>query len=323
MCRILFSGDFCSKLENCDGISTGILDLLQSADYSIVNCKGPPIGNKEKIRKAGPAIYQHEKSISCLRNMGLDLVLSTNNHIMDYGCIGLTKTIDELRKNGLAFIGAGLSRMTAYEPIVIDFNDIKVGIVNGCEAQFGVLDESSKRECGYAWINHYEIDYQISKLRPHVDVLIVCAHAGLENYELPLYEWRSRYRNLCDLGADYIIACHPHVIQGYEQYGDKRIYYSLGNFYFPSYSNEDIGALLILDISASGVVREEHYGVKRCGIELGLFHESVNRIIPNITSMFEYKNNESLFDRMYKNEFCDNLFPYLCNSLNCFIRKRE
>src|SRR5690606_4046893 len=64
--------------------------------------------------------------------------------------------------------------------------------------------------------------------------VVVLAHAGLEESPVPQWQWKSRYRALCDKGADAVIASHPHVPQGYELYNGKLIAYSLGNFYFDS-----------------------------------------------------------------------------------------
>lgn len=50
--------------------------------------------------------------------------------------------------------------------------------------------------------------------------------------EQPLPEWRDMYKLFIDLGADAVIASHPHVPQGWEIYKGKPICYSLGNFCF-------------------------------------------------------------------------------------------
>ena len=76
-------------------------------------------------------------------------------------------------------------------------------------------------------------------LKKEVDFIIFFAHAGLEHYDVPLVEWRERYKRLCDLGVDAVVATHPHVPQGYEKYNNKYIFYSLGNFYFSEHSAID------------------------------------------------------------------------------------
>ena len=57
-------------------------------------------------------------------------------------------------------------------------------------------------------------------------------HAGVEYMSIPLPEWREIYKEYIDLGADAIVASHPHVPQGVEVYNGTPIFYSLGNFFF-------------------------------------------------------------------------------------------
>lgn len=76
---------------------------------------------------------------------------------------------------------------------------------------------------------------------------MVLNHGGVEYMDVPLPEWREVYKLWIDLGADTVIASHPHVPQGYELYKGKPICYSLGNFCFdtlrrdvPSHWNESL-----------------------------------------------------------------------------------
>lgn len=88
----------------------------------------------------------------------------------------------------------------------------------------------------------------MSQLRNEVDLIIFFAHAGLENYDIPLIEWRERYKRLCDLGVDCVVASHPHVSQGFEQYNGQYIFYSLGNLFFPgewSLDNDEYGCSIV------------------------------------------------------------------------------
>ena len=43
---------------------------------------------------------------------------------------------------------------------------------------------------------------------------------------------RKQYKKYLDYGADIVISHHPHVVNNYETFGDKIIFYSLGNFIF-------------------------------------------------------------------------------------------
>ncbi|GAG83200.1 unnamed protein product [marine sediment metagenome] len=70
-------------------------------------------------------------------------------------------------------------------------------------------------------------------------------HWGYEYVHYPHPGQIKLAHNLIDAGADLIFGHHPHVIQGYEEYDGKYIFYSLGNFQFGirdnKYTNVDIG----------------------------------------------------------------------------------
>ena len=106
-----------------------------------------------------------------------------------------------------------------------------MGVLAACEAEFGCFTEVCNRG-GYAWLNHHLLDDAVVELSRQVDIVILVARSGVEHVDIPLPEWRSRYKRLCDLGVDVVFGHHPHVPQGYEAYNQSLIFYSLGNFYF-------------------------------------------------------------------------------------------
>ncbi|PAV31087.1 hypothetical protein CIL05_00045 [Virgibacillus profundi] len=267
MTKIFICGDIVNY-GNDDGLicSSSLSKKISEADYSICNFEAPIEINSKPVPKSGPHHYQEKTTISGLDRQGFNLLCLANNHIMDYGESGLTATIKEAKQMGLETIGAGFNFNQAYEPVVKRFNNIKIGFINACEAQFGVIDYfSSENQPGYAWINHSEIDKRILELKKECDFVIVLAHAGLEHYDIPQKEWRLRFKHFCDLGADAVVGSHPHVPQGYEYYNDSIIFYSLGNFYFDSKKfrmKEDSSYSIILELGKNKKVDFEpifHY----------------------------------------------------------------
>lgn len=209
--------------------------VIYGADYSVCNFEAPVSGYGSPIPKSGPHHSQLPETVDGLKEQGFDLLLLANNHIMDFGYEALKATIDRAELVSIETVGAGHDFTSAYKPVVKDVNGLKVGMINACEAQFGVIDYfRSRNEPGYAWINHHEIDQAVMRLKEACDYVIVFSHAGLERYSVPQKEWRVRYKMLCDAGADVVIGSHPHVPQGYESYKKSFIFYSLGNFYFDS-----------------------------------------------------------------------------------------
>jgi poly-gamma-glutamate synthesis protein (capsule biosynthesis protein) len=231
--KILFAGDIVIYKTDKFSISERLKELFLEQDICVCNFEAP-IANSEKdlpALKAGPYICQGIASIEWIETVGFNLVSLANNHIMDYGNIGLKNTLDAFIDKNIPVIGAGFSFEEAYKPYFFKIEKIKVAFIALGQAEFGVF-KHDKIDSGYAWINHPSINNLVAETKKEVDFLYIISHAGVEQIIYPLPEWQTRYRELIDCGADGIIASHPHIIQGYEIYKNKHIFYSLGNFYF-------------------------------------------------------------------------------------------
>lgn len=156
-----------------------------------------------------------------------------NNHIMDYGEEGMIATIEAIGNAGGKYVGCRLWT-EAYKPLVISDGDLKVAILSISELQFGILHDkwTQSGKMGCAWINHVSVDDIVVEAKASSDYVIVFAHAGLEGLDVPLPEWRERYRRLVDCGDDCVIGGHTHIMQEYEIYKGKPFFYSGGNFMF-------------------------------------------------------------------------------------------
>ncbi|MFG6121497.1 CapA family protein [Thalassobacillus sp. B23F22_16] len=314
--------------EKEDGIfcSKDLANIISTADYSICNFEAPIEGVGYKRQKVGKHHFQRKSTISGLKHQGFDLLCLANNHIMDFGEKALQVTIQEAKNQGLDTIGAGKNFSEAYKPIVKTFNNIKVGFVNACEAQFGVLDYSSHPgHSGYAWINHSTIDQQIMQLKMECDFIILLAHAGLEHYNIPQKEWRMRYKHLCELGVDVVIASHPHVPQGYEKFKNSLIFYSLGNFYFDSENfkmKQDNSFSVILDLQKGKEINFELvYHHKENG-QLQLSPKDKQVDLYHLNQMLNV-NYEQLCEEMSVNIFNNKIRKNLVYSLVPFTYNGE
>lgn len=243
--RILFCGDLVLKDTSNYEISDSVKNYFNSFDYKIVNFEGPindPTTKEIKLIKAGPHVCNSEKTLELIKTLGINVAALSNNHIMDYGENALSYTLEQLKNNQVLSLGAGLLEnqdlKKIYEPLIIQDQNEKIALFNICQAEFGVVKNDSVK-AGYTWINHPLVNQLIQKYKESEYKIIIFAHAGVENEEYVLPEWRQRYHEFIEFGADYVIATHPHIIQGIELYKNKTIAYSLGNFFFPSENNGD------------------------------------------------------------------------------------
>lgn len=225
--KILLVGDICISQEY-PRMGEKLKKVIGLHDIVSCNLEGPVhVLDTRQVRKTGPSLMQSEKAIYILKNLGFDIFSISNNHIMDYGIEALKKTLETVGRESC--VGAGLNEESTYKALVKSTNGMKIGFISLAEWGFGALDDMS--ENGFAWINHPDVSKLVRDTKKEVDYLIVQAHAGIEDIELPLPIWRNKYKELIDWGADLIIGHHPHVPQGWEIYKNSKIYYSLGNFY--------------------------------------------------------------------------------------------
>lgn len=232
--KILFCGDFVFSGNNVFSVSPELQFYFDQQDFRIINYEAPVIDDNndvEPLIKAGPHVCNDSKGIEILKQLGIDATALANNHIMDYGSEALFNSKELLQQHGFKIFGAGNDFEDVYKPLILEQKNEKIAIFNLCQAEFGVM-KNSEIKAGYAWINHNSVNSRIKKYADEGFVVIVFAHAGVEDEEYVLPEWRNRYHEFIDFGASYVIASHPHIIQGIEDYKNAKIVYSLGNFLF-------------------------------------------------------------------------------------------
>lgn len=162
----------------------------------------------------------------------VEVVNLANNHTMDYWKEGYEDTKNTLSQHSIDYYG--------YETIHIEEVDgIKIGF-----AGFNVLK-------GYKQAKEDVIDaLEYMKLN-NVQIKIITFHWGIERD----YQFNKEQQELAhlsiDQGADLIVGHHPHVLQGIEQYKNKYIIYSLGNFVFGGNKNPKDKDSMILTYSVN------------------------------------------------------------------------
>lgn len=252
--KILFFGDFVAQEPKNITLSQNLQDLINSSDFSVCNFEAVISGEYQAVLKSGPALQQSSYSPEFLSSIGIDMVSLANNHCFDYGEAGLRSTVSSFQK--IIPIGVG-NFSEVYNVNVVTIRNIKVGFLALTQLETGALtNDCTEEDIGCAWINHPCVNSLILNIKNEVDYLFILSHAGVEDIEIPLPEWRTRYKELIDCGADAIIASHPHVPQGWETYSGKPIFYSLGNFCFESNCRDkywNIGLGVQICISLDGI----------------------------------------------------------------------
>lgn len=232
-CKVFFAGDVVLG-DDCIGgavLTENFFREIEDCDIKCCNLEAP-ISNASFFpqKKIGPNNSNSEQSIKALKQSGFNLVTLANNHIFDFGVAGIYKTIETLDKYGIEYVGAGTSHDQVYTPFIKVCNGVKVGILNFAENGFGAAIDN--QAYGFAYIFSEAIKQQLKEVCLYCDFVVGVCHAGPEMWNIPLPEWRQVYKGLIDIGVDVVVAHHPHVPQGWEDYKNGCIFYSLGNFAF-------------------------------------------------------------------------------------------
>jgi len=307
---LIFVGDVFLNKGDTIHIDKEILRYFHSCDIRSCNIEAPLESDIPAVVKAGPTLQQSKVVVKEMERNGFNLVCLANNHIMDHGKEALVSTLDTWH---IPCIGAGMDWYQATRPYIVEIGKMKVGFMAFGEAEFGAIIEDS--DAGFAWVNHPDTNNIIRQTKKECDILILQIHAGIELMDLPLPEWRRRYKELIDCGADAIVATHPHIPQGWEMYKGHPIFYSLGNFFFNTDHTHPFwnkGLVALINIHEDKSLSIEVKGVQRQGNTIQAwedeeFHNHTNTLCHKIQES-DYENNVNLmavdlWNRVYRRHY--------------------
>ena len=258
---LVFTGDIgfdrymYGKWDDEKLLSDDVLRFLHSADHVIANVEGPVAEAPQNTTQSGVQQLLHTidpAAIKVFKNMRADIWNICNNHIMDAGEYGIKCTLEYAKENGAKTIGAGMDIHEARKPVILDeaggIGLFGVGYQRACRKA-----DENKAGC-YSWSDLDAIQGTINEIKAKCRWCVVVAHAGEEFTPLPSPYTRERYHKYLEMGADIVVAHHPHVPMNYETVGDKIIFYSLGNFIFDtdyqrSQFNTEYGILVKLNFT--------------------------------------------------------------------------
>jgi poly-gamma-glutamate synthesis protein (capsule biosynthesis protein) len=215
-----------------------ITPLFKGADLAMVNLETPIAPNTGK--PGIPFCFNAPVALaSALKETGIDLVFTANNHAYDQLVKGVAETLEHLGAYNIKHAGSGLTRSDALAPIIIELNGgIKVAVL----ARTDLFNNNLNGGGDGPWVAELDLDRDeqiVKEVRPNVDAVIFSAHWGNEYHAAPSPRQREAARRLVAAGVDVIVGHHPHVLQPFEWVeADGRrgaVIFSLGNFL----SNQD------------------------------------------------------------------------------------
>ncbi len=202
------------------------------------------IGNFETVMAGGgytgyPAFNTPDEYAQAAVGAGFDVLTNANNHVLDRGTNGLTRTLDVLDGLGALHTGAARTAEEADRILVADVRGVKIAVIAYTYGMNGLSAPEGK-----SWmvnvISEQKMVADVKEARAlGADLVVVSIHNGTEYQRQPSAAQEKLEQAMVDAGADVVLGSHPHVIQPMKTVEATRadgtprtafIIHSLGNF---------------------------------------------------------------------------------------------
>lgn len=180
-----------------------------------------------------PRFNAPDEIILALKDAGVDVLSTANNHSMDTGTEGVIRTYQRIKELGLNPVGTAPS-VDERREVIIEKNGIKVAFLAYTEMTNGIpVPKDKPYLVNLIDIEQIKEDIANAKQRG-AEYILVSLHFGLEYHRQPSEKQIQIAHQVLEAGADAILGSHPHVLQPIQEVtidGKKKvIIYSMGNF---------------------------------------------------------------------------------------------
>lgn len=241
--KITFAGDVSPSrniLESFDDnfqptdLYTDIKNIWNDSDLTMVNLEAVPLKGSVSEYEEGSGnihLYTDEANVKAIKDAGIDLLALANNHIADYGRVGMVDGMEILDNNQMNYVGLGMNKIESQKMFTKEIAGKTIGIQNITDVVTPGTSASSSLPGAFTTrqLNHMNA---LEKNFNKADFNIVFVHWGTEYTINPDNEIEEMGHQLIDAGADLVIGSHPHVVHPVEKYNGGTIAYSMGNAVF-------------------------------------------------------------------------------------------
>ena len=239
-----------------------MISYMQNADLFILNNEFVFSNQGEAMADKQYTLRNDPSYVKIFQQLGTDVVSIANNHILDFGREAFIDTLDTLSQAEISYVGGGKNISEAKAPVVRSIGGQTFAIFAATRVSPSYDWYANSTRSGiFQTYDAEELNKAIADAEETYDHTIVFVHWGIERSEYPEEYQRSLAKGYIDAGADLIIGCHPHVLQGFEYYKDVPICYSLGNYMFGNKTGDTL--LLNANFDENGSLSIELVPCKR------------------------------------------------------------
>lgn len=231
--QIVSAYDSTTKGYNYEDVFQRVKPVFEGYDIAIANLEVTLAG---KPFTGYPQFSSPDELALALKNSGIDILVTANNHSVDRGKKGIIRTVQVLDSIGIPHTGTFLDSIhrDTVSPLIIEKNGIRVALLNYTYGTNGLavpypalvnlIDTSLIR-----------FDFTTCKAKG-ADEVIAFFHWGMEYERSPNPDQKELAAFCHRMGIRIVIGSHPHVIQRMEasltpdSITSEVTVYSLGNF---------------------------------------------------------------------------------------------
>ena len=212
--------------------SEGIDSVFRSAQLVVGNLECPVTKINAPVFKR--FIFRGEPEwLDTLQHHGYTHLNLANNHSIDQGREGLLDTKRNILAAGMVPIGAGVNMNEASQPVLLTESPRKVWFLASLRLALENYAYLPDKPC----VSQEPMDSlleRVNRIRraDSTAVIVVSLHWGGEHTLQPVPSQRLEAHQLIRAGADMLICHHTHTLQTIEDFQGKKIYYSIGIFFF-------------------------------------------------------------------------------------------
>lgn len=237
---------------------------FESSDYTIGVYEGPSAGGEYSTSnyEDGIKLYLNfpDEFASSVKNAGIDLVSTANNHLLDKGKEGALRTLDVLDKVGLEHTGSYRNQEEKDNLLIVDIEGIKVAVLSYTNFVNYYSQDTIEEDMSYitSLIPNKKSD-SYSKLKEEIkqdfdeakksgaDLILVMPHMGTQFTHKENDVQKEWNKIFASYGADIILGDHSHAVQPIEYIEDTLVVNCPGNF-ANSYVKKDGDATSMVQI---------------------------------------------------------------------------
>ncbi len=201
-----------------------------------------------------------------LKELGLDVMTTANNHTLDIGFNGLVSTLNYLDEAGLKHTGSARTQEEQDTMLLEDLNGIKTAFLAFTYGTNGIPVPSGKEYC-VNLIDKTLIKNKIDQAKAEgAELIVVSMHWGDEYHIKQNSVQEDLAEFLIQNDVNVILGCHPHVLEPMQmktvtmEDGSTKtgfVIYSMGNFFSAqTFDNTRNTLILNVQVRKNGATNE-------------------------------------------------------------------